>query len=425
MTQEAVPLQHPLERCVAAVRAVIDDAAGSSAAYLSTAAKREVLLGLSQGIARLEAMRLAVLAAASDVADEDAARSPGVWLGLHARVDRPEAARLQRLAEALDERYAAVAAGLLSGALSRAQAEVIVAALDDLPSDVEAEVRAEAERHLVEHAPDFGPRELRVLGRRILDVVAPAVAEEHERRALVRDEQRSRRRMRLTTVPLGDGLTRVCADLPTLHVDLLLTQLHAYASPRRDHVDGDRLGVVERRDPESGERLSHSRLLAHAFCSLLERLPAAATPDHGGTAATLVVTIDQAQLQADLGVARLDTGNSVSVGEARRLACSAGILPMVLGGGSQPLDVGRARRFHTPAMRKALAVRDRECRAQGCEIPAAWCEAHHLVPWASSRGPTNVDDGLLLCSFHHHRAHDKRYDMSRSASGDVRFHRRT
>ena len=100
------------------------------------------------------------------------------------------------------------------------------------------------------------------------------------------------------------------------------------------------------------------------------------------------------------------------------------LLPLVLGGASQPLDVGRKRRFHTPAMRRALDVRDRECRASGCDIPAAWCEAHHAIPWAEARGPTNVDDGLLLCSFHHHRAHDKRYDLRRMTNGDVRFARR-
>jgi hypothetical protein len=365
-----------------------------------------------------------VLAASGDVADEDAARSPGAWLAVAARLDRPEGARLQRLAEALDERYAVLAAAMLDGEVSRAQAEVVAAALDDLP-DVDTQLRREAERHLVARCADFGPRELRVLGRRILDVVAPDVAEEHERRALVREEQRARRRMRVTTRPLGDGLTRIIADLPTLHADLLATQLHAYASPRRDHLE--RSGTTEgadRHDPASGERLSYPRLLAQAFCALLERLPRTASPDHGGNAATLVVTVDHDKLAHDLGVARLSTGHAISVGEARRLACTAGILPMVLNGASQPLDVGRRKRFHTPAMRHALAVRDRECRAVGCEIPAAWCEAHHVRPWAEARGPTSVADGLLLCSFHHHRAHDRRYATDRLPDGGIRFHRR-
>jgi predicted restriction endonuclease len=71
-----------------------------------------------------------------------------------------------------------------------------------------------------------------------------------------------------------------------------------------------------------------------------------------------------------------------------------------------------------------MAVRDEECRASGCEIPAAWCEAHHLRPW-SAGGRTSVDDGVLLCGFHHHRAHDRAYDMTTLGNGDIRFHRRT
>lgn len=426
MSQASVPqLEHPFERCAAAVAAAVDDAAGSSATFLTTTAKADVLTELSRQIARLEGMRLAVLAVADDVADEAAARSAGLWLAQTARLERPEGRRLQRLAESLDRRYAEVGEALSSGAISRAQADVIAAALDALPEEVDDQLRVKAERHLVECAAEFGPRELRVLGRRVLDVIAPEVAEEHERRALEHANRRAHQRMRVHRRDLGDGLVRITADLPTLHADLLYTQLHAFASPRRDHLTDDPLGVIDRRDPDTGERVPYERLLAQGFCSLLERLPRDAAPAHGGDSASLVVMIDHDRLTEELGVARLSTGNAVTAGEARRLACNAGILPMVLNGASQPLDVGRKRRFHTPAMRKALAVRDRECRVAGCDIPAAWCEAHHVIPWAEAHGPTNVDDGVLLCGFHHHRAHDKKYDLRRLPDGDVRFYRRT
>jgi hypothetical protein len=72
-----------------------------------------------------------------------------------------------------------------------------------------------------------------------------------------------------------------------------------------------------------------------------------------------------------------------------------------------------------------MAIRDQTCRAEGCEIPAAWCEAHHGgVPWATG-GRTDLADGVLLCSWHHHRAHDHRYDQRRLPGGDLRFTRRT
>ena len=238
MSQAAIPLQHPYQRCAAAVAAAVEDAAGSSPVFLASEGKREVLLDLSRQIARLEGMRLAVLAAAGEVAEQDAARDPGSWLAVEARLGRPEGRRLQRLAEALDGRYGVLATALLDGAVSRPQAEVITAALDELPETVEPDLRARAETHLVEQAAEFGPRELRVLGGRILDVIAPEVAEEHERRALEADERRARRGMRVTRRELGDGLVRIISDLPAMHADLLLTHLHAFASPRRDHHRG-------------------------------------------------------------------------------------------------------------------------------------------------------------------------------------------
>jgi hypothetical protein len=71
-----------------------------------------------------------------------------------------------------------------------------------------------------------------------------------------------------------------------------------------------------------------------------------------------------------------------------------------------------------------MAVRDMTCRAEGCDAPADWCEAHHLDPWEAG-GRTDIDDGVLLCSHHHHRIHDTRYLVERLANGDFRFHRST
>jgi hypothetical protein len=137
-----------------------------------------------------------------------------------------------------------------------------------------------------------------------------------------------------------------------------------------------------------------------------------------------MVTIDLDTLRG-LGLGETSTGELVIAGEARRLACTASVVPVVLGGAGEIVDLGRARRLFSPAQRKALAIRDRHCRAEGCDIPAAWCEAHHASsPW-SRGGRTDLAHGLLLCSFHHHRAHDDRFDDRRLANGDVRHTRRT
>jgi hypothetical protein len=71
-----------------------------------------------------------------------------------------------------------------------------------------------------------------------------------------------------------------------------------------------------------------------------------------------------------------------------------------------------------------MAIRDRGCTADGCSIPAAWCEAHHRQPW-SRGGKTNLADGKLLCPFHHHRAHDPAWQTHHHPNGSTTFHRRT
>ena len=116
--------------------------------------------------------------------------------------------------------------------MSTAQADVIARALDDLPTETPADMLAEAERVLVEHAATFTPKELRVLGRRILDVVAPDVGEEQERRRLEDEERRARKTTSLTTRSHGDGTTTIRIRVPDATADRLLTYLHAWTNPR-------------------------------------------------------------------------------------------------------------------------------------------------------------------------------------------------
>lgn len=152
------------------------------------------------------------------------------------------------------------------------------------------------------------------------------------------------------------------------------------------------------------------------MCSFLECIDPARLPLHGGDATTLVVTLSLDALLAELGTAELlcaglvpgdeTTGDQITAAQARRLACTAKIIPAVLGGDSLPLDLGRAQRLFSPAQRKALLLlRDKTCRAEGCDIPGTWAEAHHLVPW-STGGRTDLANAVLLCSHHHHRVHD-------------------
>jgi len=115
-----------------------------------------------------------------------------------------------------------------------------------------------------------------------------------------------------------------------------------------------------------------------AFAELLEHLPTDHL--HEKTAATVVINIDDTVLRDALKAAHLDTGERISAGEARRLACGSGLIPAVLGTGSVALDLGRESRLFSQAQRIAKGLQHDSCVAEGCERPYAWCELHHKVP---------------------------------------------
>lgn len=410
------PFEHPLLAAARVIGEALDAVAGSEPLYLSSADKQELLVELSRSSSRLAGLRARALAVGDDVAVETGSRSAAAWLAVECRFSLREAVRAERVGAGLG-RWSRVAAAVADGRVGWEQAEVLVRSLDDLPAGLDPELVSRAEEHLVGEAATFGPRELRVVGRRVLEVVAPDIADAHEEAALRAEERRSRAATRLSFRPRGDGTTDVHARLPDHVASRLRAYLDALTNPRRSDAPTPPMGDVD--------RLPLPRRRGEAFCTLLEHVPADRLPVHGGTATSVMVMIDLESLRSGLGLAETSTGEVVTAAEARRLACTAAILPVVLGGAGEVLDLGRSRRLFSPGQRKAMAVRDRRCRAEGCEIPAAWCEAHHQqAPWAH-HGRTDLAHGLLLCSFHHHRAHDRCYTAARLPNGDVRYTRRT
>lgn len=435
MSSDAHPTQHPLLACAQRIADALDEVAELDPGYLPTGAKAELLLATVSLEAKVASFKLRLLAVSADVAEADGARDPGAWLAARARTEAGAEHAAHRLADDLDRTWHRVAAGLRAGAVNLAQARVIVTALNALdPAVVDQVTLARAEQVLVDHAARFGPRELRRIGERILEVVAPTIAEEAERKKLEAEQARARAATRLDLRRRGDGSTDLHARIPDATASRLKAYLDAFASPRHDSSTskGDRsettpggvpaAGLV---DPATGRRLPADRIRGIAFVAFLEAADPHRMPIHGGDATTCVVTIDLKDLQAGTGPATLADGTRMSPGELRRLACTAAIIPAVLGTRSEVLDLGRTSRLFSRAQRRALALQHPECRTQGCTVPAAWCEAHHFRrPWARG-GSTNLADGKLLCAYHHHCAHDETYQVDHLANGDVRFHKRT
>ncbi|WP_411734088.1 DUF222 domain-containing protein [Paeniglutamicibacter sp.] len=120
---------------------------------------------------------------------------------------------------------------------------------------------------------------------------------------------------------------------------------------------------------------------------------------------TMNITINLETFMGQLDAAGVtDHGEDISAASCRRIACNAGIVPIVLDGAGVPLELGRTRRYFNRAQRRAIAVRDKGCANPGCTMPPNRCEAHHLDAW-NLGGRTDVSRGCLLCPICHQAYH--------------------
>ena len=406
---------HPIIECASDISSALKVTDGVEPAFMSIAEKEAALVALAAARSQLDALTVRLLAASDDVGSAHGLRDAAAWLAVETRTTRREARRDLVLGRAM-EAHPAVGSALASGALRSEQARAVAEAVDALPPDVGPETRWRAESTLLSLATGHDAYDLKQIGKRILDVVAPEVGESHEAVVLAAEEARADATAELVLVDDGDGRCHGRFVVPSHVGKMLKRHLLALANPAR-HTE------AELRD-EAGDWKPLRRRLGEALVDYVERYPTDATPQTAGVNATVVVTMTLEQLLADAGTALLDDGTRMSAGQARRLACEAGIVPMVLGSRSVPLDMGRQVRLFTKAQRIALGRRDGGCTARGCETSASGCHAHHDDPW-SRGGLSDLANGRLLCPRHHRLAHDSRYAKTVHSDNSVSFARRT
>jgi len=427
-TPAEVLLEHPVAVLVQRLSERLDEVvAGRPVWSMSPDEQLTTLRTLAKVGAQLDALRLQVMVEAdrSGAATAAGAVTAADWAAAEVRARRSTARADLSLADMLC-RHRHLEAGMLAGRVSLDQAKVVRRALERLPQTGPHAVTCDqvelAERHLVDLCDDFDPQRLEVLGHKIFEVVAPETAERAEAALLAAQEEQALRRTRLRTWRDGEGVTHGRFAVPDLHGDLLRTMIDALASPLRPTPTD---GVRAEQEPTE-ERTPTEQRRGQAFCELLERMSGADLPTTAGGSATLVVTVPVEQLHDDLaslGVVTLATGTPISAGEARRLACAHRLVPAVLGGASEVLDLGRGARLFSRAQRLALHLRDGGCTAEGCDVPAAMCHAHHDLPW-SRGGRTDLANARLLCGHHHRRVHDPAFGHELAPDHQVRFHRR-
>jgi len=285
------------------------------------------------------------------------------------------------------------------------QAAVIVRELGKAAPACSYESLQLGERVLVQHAPDLTVRELRVLAGQVRDRLDQDGILPRE------DVQRSRRSLTISTT--SDGMT---------HIDWYLhPEAAGHVVAAIDTLVGHELRAVRFRDSNGPDFTADRTEEEHRTLPQLRSDAAvdvfrhyAAHPDAGTTPpVTMVVRIGLDALQTGTGVGEIDgIPTPISVTTARRLAADANVIPVVLGGRGEILDLGRARRLFTSKQKLALAERDGGCAWAGCPHPPSYTEAHHIRWWDKYHGPTDLNNGILLCSNHHHRVHDDGWEIT-------------
>ncbi|MEU8389353.1 DUF222 domain-containing protein [Micromonospora sp. NPDC048842] len=355
---------------------------------------------------RLAAVKLALVRELDGrgIATAQGASSTAVWLRDRLRLRVGAARRLVELAATLVAAPAAVRDALANGEVDVEQARVIAGTVETVHTAAGAEAADRAVGVLVGWAAQFDATLLRRLGTRILDHVAPEVADAAAEAALRADESRAARDRHVTISEQTDGRLRLTGILDPEAAALLRTAIGPLSAPT---------GPDETRT--AGQR-RHDALAD--VCRLALR--GGELPDHGGDPTQLVVTTSYDGLARQLGTGALDTGPHLTPAAVRRLACDAAVLPAVLGGAGQPLDVGRQRRLITGPLRRALVLRDRGCAFPGCDRPPRWCDAHHIRHWADG-GDTSLANAVLLCGHHHRHLHRGEWAVRLGGDGRPEF----
>jgi hypothetical protein len=215
-------------------------------------------------------------------------------------------------------------------------------------------------------------------------------------------------RRRFTMVVGPDGRWHLRGELDAAGGEHLRTALAA-------KMNGDR---------PAGDPRSHCERQGDALVALgRDALDAGTLPEVRGERPHIRVMIDLQALCAERGApgfGSLGWAGPITPETARRLACDASVVRIITGPNGLPLDVGRAQRTVTAAIRRAVELRDGHCVFAGCDAPPEWCDIHHVIHWAHG-GPTSCDNGALLCERHHTSCHEGGFTIRRDP-GTSRWH---
>jgi len=343
---------------------------------------------------RLDAKISAAVAAfdAAELWDTDGSVSMAAWLRIHGGRTQREATRMSVTARKLRS-LPGVRAAWETGALTGGHIDAIVAIITDRT----LELFAEHEATVLEAIVGLGVEQAAAWLR---DWQAHAEAWLDSASEDPEPEPEPKRELYLS--PTLDGRGRLDANLdPETHAMLRTALRLAMAR----YTAGD-------------DAKTPAELRADAAADIIRFYLDHQQKKTGGRHRPHLNVIVTLQDLLNGGPGRTLEGMVLDPTTVKRLACDAGIHRVITDGRSSILDYGHTTRTIPPAVYTSLVVRDWGCRFPGCDRPADWTEAHHIIPWEDG-GPTCLPNLVLLCSKHHHRIHLKGWHIKLLPSGTV------
>jgi hypothetical protein len=369
------------------LRSVVDALRSEALPELPDARIEEDFAELQRAVELLEVERLRRLSEIERrrIFERDGHLSAAAWLATTFKITWGSARQNVRVARALEE-MPKTRRALDDGDISMSAVRLLVMAREADPSAFERD-----ETRLVEAARIHSMNDL----QRVAVYWRQAVEREHSLDG--DDKLRERRRLHASVSFLG--MVRVDGDLDPEAGETLLTALRAVLDAEsRSRPQNDLRTAEQRRADTLGE-------ICRQWLDMADR------PTVAGERPHVTVTVGAEALQRNAAdTSELDHVGPVDPEAARRLACDASVMRVVMAGRSEPLDVGRRTSVVPPAIRRAVIVRDRTCRFPGCDRPHAWCDAHHVVHWADG-GTTALPNLVLMCRRHHRMVHQGGFRM--------------
>lgn len=203
------------------------------------------------------------------------------------------------------------------------------------------------------------------------------------------DDQRARHQRRSLRMSTGeDGMLYISGRLAGIDAETVATAIHQFRQP-----DPAKTPANERRTPEQATADGFVAVCSHA-------LRHAETTNHGHPP-QVIITIDYETVLRQAGVAETAYAGPLPFDEVRRLLADAGVGRILTDARGMPVEAGESVRTVPQGLWRALTVRDGGCVADGCTVPAGWCDVAHLEKPFRLKGRLSLQNAAMACRRHH------------------------